>query len=899
MVENAFSTRPTPVRLLVILQAIKQGRWREQVARIRHLYNSELKRTGSHEKAKKAVEHLKKNLPGVMWSGTFSQRGNEYLLQYSSLFCADIDVDALGGMDLKEVRAKLQTSPYVVAVFLSPTGYGLKVIFKVPADASKHSGSFRAVRQLILELTGVQIDESGKDLARLCFVTDDPDLYLNPNAQEITPLPRLQVLSSQTAQKTRQAEWDSKPSKEQIREMLRFIPKRPEYDDWIKVVAAVGDAVGDTISLADAIELLCEWSPEEEEGEYAKKLSSGLERVHVASLIYWAQQHGWGPVPDLWKGSAHPSRNAEAQSDEETIRRLAAMSLPEYERVRKAEAEKLGYRVSALDLLVAAKRPLSNPHPDSLKGAAVTVTDVEPWPEPVNGAMVLEAIAERISHYVMLPPGAADACALWCAHTHCFTSFQKSPRLHISAPTEECGKSTLCNCLSLFCAKAKRTDNMTTAVMFRLVSGHSPTILADECDKWLFRNEELVGLVQSGHEKGGTVIRCEGDSNELREFGCYAPFVLAAIGTLPSQLHSRSICIRLERAKPEEIKRRSRFDLEHVEYETELNRKLARWVADNRERIQSCDPKLPAHLFNRIADNWRPLFKIAEAAGGNWPCRCADALAKLTTREDERENLRVMLLVDIKQVFTVERMFSKDLVEQLTELKERPWPEVCRGKAITQNWLARNLAPFDIQPGNIRIDDEQAKGYELADFKEAFERYIPSSHGRGGISSVPPSQSEEEFSNASVPTLGKMPNFHPSQNEENAKNATVPKNSVGTDGKNAPTLGVWDGGTVRKGGARPNEYINPDSGGKSGQKTTPATPPEQPTVEPVPAHAAAQNGASMSFIITRKQKAELRRLGFTQAQIDRFSPPEAHEILAAAAGPVAGVVVDEKGVGEL
>ena len=77
---------------------------------------------------------------------------------------------------------------------------------------------------------------------------------------------------------------------------------------------------------------------------------------------------------------------------------------------------------------------------------------------------------------------------------------------------------------------------MTTAVMFRLVSGHSPTILADECDKWLFTNEELVGLVQSGHEKGGAVMRCEGDSNELREFGCYAPFALAAIGKLPSTI---------------------------------------------------------------------------------------------------------------------------------------------------------------------------------------------------------------------------------------------------------------------------------------------------------------------------------------------------------------------------
>ena len=375
------------------------------------------------------------------------------------------------------------------------------------------------------------------------------------------------------------------------------------------------------------------------------------------------------------------------------------------------------------------KRLLMRPSSDgkALQGIAVKLADVELWPEPVNAAEILDAIAKRFEHYVVLPEGVADMLALWCAHTHLFKLFQKSPRLYISAPTEECGKRTLLNCCSLFCARAKRTDNMTTAVMFRLVSGHSPTILADECDKWLFTNGELVGLVQSGAEKGGTVMRCDGDSNDLREFGCYAPFALAAIGKLPSQLHSRSICIRLKRASREEIKKRSPFDLEHVETETELSRKLARWIADDRARIASCKPKLPEHLFNRIADNWRLLFAIAEIAGGDWPRRCADALGKLTTGDDERENLRVMLLTDIREVFKTERMFTKDFVEALAELKERPWPEICHGKPITPRWLAGNLSAFRIRSGNIWDGEkqEQAKGYERAQFDDVFARYVP------------------------------------------------------------------------------------------------------------------------------------------------------------------------------
>jgi hypothetical protein len=194
MVEDAYSTATRRVSVQAIINAVKRGRWQQSVERIRYVYQETLKKTGSHEEARKSVEQKKKALPGVTWSGTFSRRGKEYLLKHSGLFCGDIDVDALAGKDLREVRAKLQTSPHVVAFFLSPTGVGLKVIVRVRADASRHDGSYRAVERHILELVGVQIDESGKDEARLCFVSYDPNAYINLNAREITPLPKLQVL---------------------------------------------------------------------------------------------------------------------------------------------------------------------------------------------------------------------------------------------------------------------------------------------------------------------------------------------------------------------------------------------------------------------------------------------------------------------------------------------------------------------------------------------------------------------------------------------------------------------------------------------------------------------------------------------------------------------------------
>ena len=124
----------------------------------------------------------------------------------------------------------------------------------------------------------------------------------------------------------------------------------------------------------------------------------------------------------------------------------------------------------------------------------------------------------------------------------------------------------------------------------------------------------------------------------------------------------------------------------------------------------------------------RPLIAIADVAGGDWPERCAAALSKLTSREDlDAQGIGVMLLDDIKQVFTADGIFSRDLIEKLAEMKERPWPDVCRGKPITERWLARKLAAFGIHSKNLRIGEEQAKGYELADFTEAFDRYLEAS----------------------------------------------------------------------------------------------------------------------------------------------------------------------------
>ena len=188
------------------------------------------------------------------------------------------------------------------------------------------------------------------------------------------------------------------------------------------------------------------------------------------------------------------------------------------------------------------------------------LTDAEHWPEAVNSAELLDDVAETFARYAALPSGAADALALWCAHAHAFKAFLCSPRLNIFSPEKGCGKTTLRDVVAVLVPRPLLTENLSVAVLFRLVEAHaqqsSQTNMMPGCG-----TTRDARFADAGHRRGGQALRCEGDGHEVRGFNVFAPAVLCGIGTLPGTLHDRSIVIRLEQAKPGEV--RERFDSEY------------------------------------------------------------------------------------------------------------------------------------------------------------------------------------------------------------------------------------------------------------------------------------------------------------------------------------------------
>jgi phage/plasmid-associated DNA primase len=184
MVEKASGKITPAVAVTDALVAIRNGKYRQTVSVIRKRYAEALEQTGDYNVAKRSIDPLKRELPGILFNGTFSCRGDKNLLEYSGLLCADLDNLSEG--QKADARQKFTSDPHVFALFESPTGTGLKVVFAVEKDVTRHPANFAAVKNHVQVLCGLAVDESCRNLERLCFVSADPQLYMN---QAAMPLP--------------------------------------------------------------------------------------------------------------------------------------------------------------------------------------------------------------------------------------------------------------------------------------------------------------------------------------------------------------------------------------------------------------------------------------------------------------------------------------------------------------------------------------------------------------------------------------------------------------------------------------------------------------------------------------------------------------------------------------
>jgi hypothetical protein len=179
----ADTYKPIPVRILTLAEAldeIRTGVYAAPIAYVRRML----------ARGEPSYRAAKNKLPAFTFAGTFApSRSIPHLQQHTGIVHGDLD-------HIPDVAATMQAlaaDPHTVYVFVSPSGTGLKLGVRglVVTDDAAYKHAWQAVADAYRRLYGVRWDASGKDVSRLCYVSDDPELYINPEAAvfDVSPAP--------------------------------------------------------------------------------------------------------------------------------------------------------------------------------------------------------------------------------------------------------------------------------------------------------------------------------------------------------------------------------------------------------------------------------------------------------------------------------------------------------------------------------------------------------------------------------------------------------------------------------------------------------------------------------------------------------------------------------------
>jgi len=260
----------------VILEQIRSGKFKSRILVLR-----ELIRHGREDE----YNDQKRSLPAFTPSGLFEGgRKMENLKEYSGLII--LDIDKLTHEQICLTRRSVEDIPNTHACFISPSGQGLKILVKVFSRPVYHKVVFNQVKYFYEtqlkksdQSCQVKIDPSGKDITRLCFVSWDEQLYLNPSAVIFKPL-------------VNSIEDDIEKVVTKIESCHTDITAN--YHDWVRIAFALIDAIGEEGReyFHRISRYYPKYEPAETNAQFDKCLKSDGSGVTAATFFYFARDKG-------------------------------------------------------------------------------------------------------------------------------------------------------------------------------------------------------------------------------------------------------------------------------------------------------------------------------------------------------------------------------------------------------------------------------------------------------------------------------------------------------------------------------------------------------------------------------------------------------------------------------
>lgn len=240
----------------------------------------------------------KRHLPAVTLAGVFREgREDHHLTEYSGI--VHLDLDGLNPLQVEEYQKRLTSEEHVFLAFASPSGRGIKVACIHDGGQERHEEVFWAWREHILGVLNCpeeKSDDSVRNLSRLCFLSSDPNAYLNKNPKKFG-VKKHRILFDASKHQLQQKHDLGLNSLERSAEQLRFISGFDDYETWVRIGLALKAEHGES-----AFDLWRDWSAQSSKfsGDsdlLAKWRSFDPSRISGATLTHLARESGWQPEP--------------------------------------------------------------------------------------------------------------------------------------------------------------------------------------------------------------------------------------------------------------------------------------------------------------------------------------------------------------------------------------------------------------------------------------------------------------------------------------------------------------------------------------------------------------------------------------------------------------------------
>lgn len=196
------------VSLVEVFNGIKNGVYQNRIDHLRKLMKDGMD-----------VDGIKRALPAftpccIVEGGT----GAKHIVTYNQLMI--LDFDNIQVDKYSEVFEAAQQIPYTYMAFRSPRGNGIKIIVPINSGLEDHAIAFNKVGKYYSEKLNIPVDASGKNPNRLCYVSGDPEAYINDGCETFPGTVEKQGEISFPSHSLDIEKWD---------EAIRWVEKKHEY----------------------------------------------------------------------------------------------------------------------------------------------------------------------------------------------------------------------------------------------------------------------------------------------------------------------------------------------------------------------------------------------------------------------------------------------------------------------------------------------------------------------------------------------------------------------------------------------------------------------------------------------------------------------------------------------